>query len=1112
MDAKTLKLHLLGRPLIELNGEPVDGFVSEKALALLGYLAVQAVANPDGFAAGSSLAREKLAGLFWGDMPAERARANLRMAIYNLQQLLPGCLQVTRLNVAFNRARDYWLDVEQFERQLATGSHSLPHPIEPLKLTLTLYRGEFMQGIYPGGSPELEEWLLVERERLRQLALEGFQSYAAELMGAGQYAQAAQALQQLLRLEPWQESAHQQLMLALARSGDYTAALAQYETCRRLLAEELNVEPMPETTRLYQRIRAARDLPFRHNLPPQATPFIGREAALQELTRLLSDPSRRLVTITGPGGAGKSRLALQAAAGLTRAFMHGAYLVPLAALTSAEHLPAAVGSAMEFPFAGKDDPKQQLLRYLEEKEALLVLDNCEHLPGVAGFVNEVLHAAPQVKILATSRERLDLVEEWLFELEGLDYPADETGQDWQNYSALRLFVEGVRRLQKGYAPAADDWPDIIRICQLVEGLPLGIELAAACTRHYSCREIADEIGQGIDILAASWHNVPERHRSLRAVFDHSWRLLPPQAQQTLRRVAVFRGGFTPQAARQVAGGPLEILHTLVDRSLLRWANPHERAKRFDLHDLLRQYAYEQLVEAGDEQTTRTRHLDFFLKLAEASRPGLDGAEAPAWVERLEAELDNFRAALDWSLLNEESTLAGLRLASSLAEFWGRRGYLSEGHARLEALLARLELEVGASDRTRQSIYARGLCAAGDMALLQGSLAEARGRFEAGLNLSQTLGEQRVTAAALLGLGATAWAQADYDFALDCCKESLRLYRTSRDQHGSAMALRRLGQVLRIQGQFTQAVACYQQSQELFRKTGDQRGIAQTLASLGLVAQLQGNLDQAQSLAEESLALRRSQRDTLGISFSLINLGIVAYERGDARQARRYLEECLAIRRRLGDQVGAAAAINILADLALDQGDTRQARRLYEESLTQRRLLGEKYGMIDDLRGLGQVYLQMDDVSQARSSLEEALALARELGVARIIAATLRDLGNIFLQLGDVDQSLAQVRESLTLSQQHNDRRGVVESLEAFAELLAKQDDPQLAARLLGSASALRADTGPRRTPREQAAHARREQAIRTCLGQAPFDRAWEAGRHQPAGQVIELALQAANHH
>jgi predicted ATPase len=429
----------------------------------------------------------------------------------------------------------------------------------------------------------------------------------------------------LLQLEPWQESAHQQLMLALARRGDYTAALAQYETCRRLLAEELGVKPMPETTRLYERIRAARDLPYRHHLPSQPTPFIGRETALQELARLLSDPSRRLVTITGPGGAGKSRLALQAAAGLTEAFLHGVYLVPLAPLASSEHLPSAVGNALGFSFAGKDDPKLQLLRYLQDKELLLVLDNCEHLSAVADFVNEVLRAA----------------------------------------------------------------------------------------------------------------------------FDHSWRLLPCEMQQALRQVAVFRGGFTPQAARQVAGAPAEILHALVDRSLLRWNAAAEESKRFDLHELLRQYAYEQLAEAGEEQATRTRHLDFFLDLAETARPGLDGTEAPAWMERLEAELDNFRAALDWSLLNEEGVLAGLRLASALAEFWGRKGYLSEGRTRLEALLARMDANPSAGDRT----------------------------------------------------------QSNFAFAQNCFEESLRLYRACGNTHGSAVALRRLGHALRIQGHYAQAVDC-----------------------------------------------------------------------------------------------------------------------------------------------------------------------------------------------------------------------------------------------------------------------------------------------------------------
>lgn len=1100
MDAKALKLHLLGHPLVELNGKPVDGFVSEKALVLLGYLVLQP----------GSLAREKLAGLFWGDMADKRAKANLRMAIYNLQQLIPGHLQVTRLSVAFNREMEYWLDVEQFERLLASESH--PGATEELNLALSLYRGGFMEGVYLNDSPEMEEWMLVERERLRQLALEGLQRYAGRLMDSGQYALAAQNLRRLLRLEPWQESAHQQLMLALARGGDYTAALAQYETCRRLLAKELNVEPMPETSRLSERIRAARDLPYRHNLPPQATPFIGREAALQELIKLLSDPTRRLVTLTGPGGAGKSRLALQAAAGLTEAFLHGVYLVSLAPLASSEHLPNAVGSALGFPFAGKYDLKLQLLRYLQDKELLLVLDNCEHLSEVADFVNEVLHAVPQAKILATSRKRLDLMEEWIFEVGGLDYPASATGQNWLDYSALRLFVESVRRSRKGYDPTPSDWPDILRICQLVEGLPLGIELAAAGVRHYTYQEIVVQIEQGIDILASTWRNVPRRHRSLRAVFDQSWGLLSSEAQQALRQMAVFRGGFAAPAASQVAGASPEILHALVDRSLLRWNAPLEGAKRFDLHELLRQYAYERLVEAGEEQTARARHLNFFLELAETGRPGLDGAEAPAWMERLENEMDNFRAALDWSLLNEGSRLAGLRLASALAEFWGRKGHLNEGRDYLEALLAKLELDTGTRDRPHQSVRARGLCAAGNMALIQGGLAEAHAHFEASLNASQALGEQTIAADALLGLGATAWAQADYDFARDCCEASLRLYRASGDGHGSAMALRRLGQVLRIQGQYASAVACYQQSQELFRKTGDQRGIAQTLASLGLMARLQGNLDQAQSLAEESLTLRRSLKDTLGISFSLINLGTIAYLRGESQQARAYLEECLAIRRRLGDQVGAAAALNILGDVVLDQSDTQQARRLFEESLAQRRLLGEKYGMIDDLRGLGRVYQQLEDLSRARDHLEEGLMLARELGVPRIIAATLRDLAGVSLQQGDVEQSWAQLRESIHLSNQHDDQRGVVESLEALANLSLNQGHPQLAAKLLGCAAGLRVSTGPRRAPREETAAAHRLEAIQTALEPTQFERAWEEGNRLTADQAIVLALQATDRH
>ena len=274
MDSNALQLHLIGRPLVELDGKTVDNFISDKALALFGYLVVE----------GDSKARDRLAGLFWGDMPDARAKANLRMAIYNLQQLFPGYLQVNRLHVSFNHTQDYWLDVEQFEHHLEAIPHSGSLPMEQLRSAVSLYRGEFMEGIHLSDSLELEEWLLVEREHLRRLALEGFQRLAEVLISTGQYAQAVQTVQQILRLEPWREFAHHQMMLALARSGDYTGALAQYEKCRRLLAEELDVEPMAETTQLFHRIREARDLPYRHNLPVASSSFFGREDALQELS------------------------------------------------------------------------------------------------------------------------------------------------------------------------------------------------------------------------------------------------------------------------------------------------------------------------------------------------------------------------------------------------------------------------------------------------------------------------------------------------------------------------------------------------------------------------------------------------------------------------------------------------------------------------------------------------------------------------------------------------------------------------------------------------------------------------------------------------------------
>ena len=427
--AKTLRLELLGGLRVTLDGTPVVGFISSPVPALLCYLAITGIPQ----------FRPALAALLWSDLPEVDAATNLRQVLVNLRHLLDPYLLVTRQTVAFNRDRAYWLDVEHFEAHLAAGFAT--GDLQRLRAAVTLYRGDFLQGFAVRDAPAFDEWALAEQQRLRERTLHALHVLAVQHTGRGEYAAGIDYTTRLLALDPWREEAHRQLMVLLARSGQRHAALAQYATCRRVLQEELGVEPAEETTALYKRIQAA-GAASRHNLPPQPTPLVGRHEELPEIARRLADPACRLVTIVGPGGTGKTRLALQAAAEAVETFLDGIYFVPLAAVSSAESLVSTLAGVLKSPFASGVDPRLQLLNYLRERELLLVLDNFEHLiEAGAGLLIDILQQAPEVKLLVTSRERLTLQEEWLFELEGLTFRACAPDEEFERYSAVQLFVQ-----------------------------------------------------------------------------------------------------------------------------------------------------------------------------------------------------------------------------------------------------------------------------------------------------------------------------------------------------------------------------------------------------------------------------------------------------------------------------------------------------------------------------------------------------------------------------------------------------------------------------------------------------------------------------------------------
>jgi DNA-binding SARP family transcriptional activator/predicted ATPase len=594
----TLYLALLGQLSIQQNGTSLGAFESQKTRAILCYLVVTAQKH----------SREALAGLLWPEMPEANARMNLRKAVIVLRRSVGEHIYVTRRSLAFNFDAPHWLDVSEFETAMAMSRELTPATVEAMKKALDLYQDDFLAQFNVRDAPPFEEWVLSQRARLREMALDGLYRLAAYYYHRGEYDLSLDYTRRLLALEPWREEAHRQQMLLLVKMGQRSQALMQYESCCQILAKELGITPSAETMDLAAAIRAGNfgmggggmmgrgepapvyqllsqsspppftSLPPVHNLPAQYTPFVGREAEIGDIVQWLQDPTCRLLTLGGPGGIGKTRLALAAAQRFVdnktedASGKAGVFFVPLNEVSSVKALASAIANALNFPFHASLDLKKQLVNFLRPKNLLLLLDNFEHLLDGAELISEILTAAPFVKVLITSHQALHLQEEWFHLVQGMAFPKDATawseGKALENYCAVQLFVQSAYRARPGFS-LIEEAEHVVRICQLVEGMPLGIELAAAWVRALPCQVIAQELEQSLDLLTTTWQNLPPRHRSMRTVFDHSWQRLSAAERDVLQRLSVFQDGFQAETAATVAGASLPELACLIEKSLLQ---------------------------------------------------------------------------------------------------------------------------------------------------------------------------------------------------------------------------------------------------------------------------------------------------------------------------------------------------------------------------------------------------------------------------------------------------------------------------------------------------------------------------------------------------------------
>jgi predicted ATPase/DNA-binding CsgD family transcriptional regulator len=606
---------------------------------------------------------------------------------------------------------------------------------------------------------------------------------------------------------------------------------------------------------------------------PAYPPLVGRERELTQIQQLLEEPHCRLLTLVGPGGIGKTRLVLEAARRQVDAYRDGIFFVPLQPLVTSDLIVLAIIESLKLPIYGEQGAKTQLLDYLSQRHLLLLLDNFEHLIDGTGIVSDILAHSTNIDILATSRERLNLVQEWVLQVEGLHFPGSDTEAEIATYGAVQLFLQNAQRVQVGFALTEARRLAIARICRLIEGMPLGIELASAWVRALSCDEIAAELEHSLDILATPARDVPQRHGTMRTVLDHSWNLLTAVEQDVFRRLSAFWGGFRREAAHDVAGATLRTLAALVDKSLLRV----DATGRYDIHELLRQYAREKLMESGEANDVSTRHRDYYLAFTEQAEPQLFGANQVEWFERVEKEHNNLRAAITWSLESREIAVS-LRLTASLYWFWTLHSYHREGYERLMQILSLPEA------KGQTTVRAKALNAAGFISWFEGRYVEARLLLDEAISISRALGDLQGLAIGLRTLGPVLYSLGEYEAAGGSLEESLTLSRRVQDSFGTAWSLVFLGDVVLQQGNMQQAKLLYQEGIDLDRELGDKALLAYAVRRLAFVMAQHKDYEQAQTLCQESLRLNLSTGHHRAVAAGLVALAGIALALNHTRYA------------------------------------------------------------------------------------------------------------------------------------------------------------------------------------------------------------------------------------
>lgn len=985
-----LKLFLFGSPRLQQDGVLVE-FDTRKAIALLAYLAINQPTAIYG--------RDSLATLLWPNYDQNRARANLRRTLSVLTKSVGHHLiEADRETISLVKNDALWVDILQFRQLLAAGnSHNHPSGqicsacLPLLTEAQALYQADFMSGFNLPDSPDFEEWQFFQAENLRREITNVLQKLVQGHIALAQYELALANARRWVSFDPLDEPAQRYLIQLYAWTGQRNAARRQYQKLADLLDEELGIAPDEETQTLFEKLQENRLAPPPveadnigakipetdnrshlavaghpaapvHNLPAQTTPFIGRDTERSELTRLLATPSCRLLSLVGPGGVGKTRLAIEVASAAFEHFNDGVCFVSLAPVNNAEHIVSAIAEALSLSLVSSGNATTQLCNYLKEKHLLLLIDNLEHLivnaqPQIPGpvapaqaditLLADILHQAPAVKMLVTSRERLHLQGEWVFEIHGLPVPSPQLTIGFDQYSAIRLFTQSARRVKTDFKLSPADQPFIARICQLVDGMPLGIELAAAWVHLLSPAEIAAEIERTLDFLTTSAPDVPARHRSLRAAFDHSWNLLSTEEQQALSRLSVFRGGFSREAAAQIARASLPILSTLVDKSLLR----RTAAGRYDLHELVRQFAASYLQQYPQEPAhTLEQHCAYFSARLQQAQPLMRSEQQTSILEQLAPDIDNFRLAWNWAITRQKIFEIG-QSAEGLAIFYDLQGLSQEAETSFEQAAAALKQTTNPSNPAYNIAQGRVLAMLGWFAMRRGKLSRAKELLHSGLALLRLTEAKASQAEALIILGLTFRRTGEYHEAAGYLNEGLAIGRAANFLWGEAVGLYGLGAIAFGQGDLPKAAALFDESLALCRQMGEPRMTTLCLNAASAIPYTLGRYDEAEKMLNESLALNKFSADLFSLGTVIYHLGLVYYGRGHYDTALAYVNESLTLFKEIDDYANTIRALNSLGKISFAQQNYPQAWQYYRQALTMDNQSQHTPNILDVLAGV-----------------------------------------------------------------------------------------------------------------------------------------------------------------